>query len=375
MRVIAAIAVSTAVLGSAAACGQAETEHSGRGTAAPAHMTEPQASPQAQSAGGNLLNAAELELVSKHYASLAPGETKEITAAFDGVPVGSLIVFTNKPRSVSVTFGGLPFQTGDLFGVPTLFINLRAPADGVIVFENRGSERAAVSLDVRAATSRKIEVEVGPRAVAPNQPVTITATVTEPHPADLVRLQVIRDRRAVAELRPREIRSGTWRATFVTSKPGFYVVASRVDGGPPRVGSDTLGFTVADPGTRIIGFDDRLIDADGNGSAEALAVRFELEIAKPGDYMLTVLLGDKHGRPLRAGAGGDPYRHLESGRQYFELRWLAESIQSVGVPGPWHLVSVELVRVKPDFQTQAAIDDLGPTRAYPLQAFEHRPSD
>jgi hypothetical protein len=319
---------------------------------------------------GGLLDAAGLELASQRAISLQPGERRALPVAFDGEPLVSLIVLTDQPAALSASLFDLPLEKGDLLGVPAFFITLQNPHDGELMLENTGRERAAVAVETRVQTARTISVEIDPSVVAPDGRVALLATVTEPEADDVVRLRVVRDGSVIAQLRPEQVSEGTWHATFSASKPGFYAVAARVDGASTRFSQGTVGFEVADQGSRILGFSDRLVDADHNGRAEALAVRVDLVVAKAGYYLLTVGLGDENGTPLAAGAGSGGDGRLSKGRHTVELRWGAEALRLVGIPGPWHLVNAELVRVRPDYRTQAAIPDLGTTHAYPLSKFE-----
>jgi hypothetical protein len=365
-RIVASLLV---VLALAAGCGRGEE----KAEPAPAKSvpensaTFPAAQPQ--HAGGNLVNAAEMELVSQQAVAIEPGSVKEVELSFDGAQGGSVIVITNKPKAVSASIAGERLRTGDLFGLPTLYMNLYEPEDSILLLENNGESRAAASVEIRVMSSRKIELDVQPTAVAPGQPVTLTAIVTEPTPEDVVHISIVSDDRLVAELEPKRIASGRWRTTFAAEKAGAYMMSARVDGGPPRFMSGVQAFEVADRGTRVGGFRDRLVDEDGDGLAEFLAITVDFVVSKPGHYMMTAGLGDKAREPLRTG-GAEENRWLKPGRHSFELRWHASSIRTEGVPGPWHVVHLQLIRLKPDYRTEADVRDLGATKAYPLSAFE-----
>lgn len=344
-----------------------ETSAPRRGTsteeATPVAVTPP------RHAGGNLVNAAEMELAWQQPVAIAPGSVERVELAFEDTEAASVIVLTNKPKTVSASIAGERLRTGDLFGVPTFYINLERPVDSVLLLENNGPTRAAASVEIRLMSSRKLELDVQPKAVALGRPVTLTATVTQPTPEDVVHIMLVRDDRLVAELEPERVSNGKWRTTFRARKAGAHMITARVDGGPPRYMSGVQAFEVADRGSGVSGFRDRLVDEDGDGLAEFLAVTVDFAVSKPGQYMMMAVLGDARGRPLRTG-GGAEYRWLKPGRHSFELRWSATSIRLVRRPGPWHVVNLQLVRLKPDYGTQADIGDLGSTKAYPLSAFE-----
>jgi hypothetical protein len=363
------IAVLPALLLLATGCGHNDDRTAGGSPPTTSEAAAPVTVSRPQHAGGNLLNAAELELVSQQAVAIEPGSLERVNLSFDDAEAASVIVLTNKPKAVVASIEGERLQTGDLFGVPTFFINLHEPADSVLLLENNGETRAAASIEIRVLSDRKIELAVEPSAVSPGEPVKLTATVTEPTPEDVVHIRIVRDDRLVAELEPKPIATGEWQTTFRAKEAGSYILTARVDGGPPRFMSGVQAFSVADPGTRVGTFRDRLVDEDGDGRADYLSVKVDFVVSKPGYYTMMAVLGDEAGEPLRTGAGSED-RWLKPGRHSFDLRWHASSIRSVGLPGPWRIVNLQLIRVKPDYHTEADIRDLGATKAYPLSAFE-----
>jgi hypothetical protein len=355
------------VLALAAGCADGGEETSG----AKSEQTTPE--PVAVSApvhaGGNLVNAAELELASQEPVSVEPGSVENVELEFQGARAASVIVLTDKPKTLNASIGGERLRTGDLFGVPVFYINLVSPEDSVLRLENTGETRAAVSVETRVLSDRKLELDVAPAAVPPGKPVTLTATVTEPTADDVVHIRIVRDNRLVADLKPERISDRTWRTTFSAEKSGSYMITARVDGGPPRFMSGVQAFSVADPGTAIRRSRERLVDEDGDGLADFLSVKVDFVVSKPGYYTMLAVLGNKAGEPLRTGAGSDN-GWLKPGPHTFDLRWSASSIRSVGLAGPWRVVNLELIRVKPNYHLEADVRDLRWTRAYPLSAFE-----
>jgi len=341
------------------------------GSAPQGSPVEPDPEQPVHTIAGNLVDAAEMEPVGRQSLRLPANGTREIPLEFGGAEAGSVIVITDQPEDVRASVGGVPLHEGDLLGVPAYFLILSHPGGSKLRLVNASSAPAAIEVDLLAKTARRIQVRAEPSAVEPGGIVTLTAEVSEPTDADVVRITVVRNHQTVTELEPERVDKTTWRVSYEAPETGgFYAVGARVEGGPPRAASGVVGFEVAHHGTRIARFEDRAIDSDGDGLINWLVIKLHLEVSAAGKYLLIAALTDSAGTSLPVGGGSGDVLNLRPGVHVAALRWSGSSLRATGTPGPYGIAHVQLTRVEPSYRTETDIAELGKTRAWELSDFD-----
>jgi hypothetical protein len=297
--------------------------------------------------------------------------SRKLELDFGTAKVGSVIVLSDRPGDLTATIGSAAMRTGDLLGVPAYFLVLSHPGTITLMLKNEGGRRAAVTVQFRADSTRRIELDVQPKAVQPGATLTFTATVTEPTAADVVHVVIGHGDELLAELEPERVSDTTWRMSYKAPEAeGFYAMSARVDGGPPRQISGITGFEVAHRGTRITGFDEITRDTDGDDLIDWLVIRLDVTVSTPGQYLLDGILSDASGASLPVGSGNAEVFQLRPGAHVLELRWSGAMLQATRTPGPYGIAHVRLIRVKPSYRTETDIRELGKTRAYQLSEFD-----
>jgi hypothetical protein len=315
----------------------------------------------------NLLDASSLEPIDGRLALVPANGRRELEFDFGTATVGSVIVLTDKHDDLKAAIGGVRLRTGDLFGAPADFLVVSRPGRITLTLENEGPSAASVSVQFLAKTTRKIELDVEPKAVQPAETVTLTATVSEPTAADIAHVLIRHQDTIVAELEPERVSATTWRTSYrAPEAAGFYAVSARVDGGPPREMRGITGFEVAHRGTRVTSFDELTRDTDRDGLIDWLVIRLHVTISIRGTYVLTSALTDSAGVSLPVGGGNGDVLRWAPGRHILELRWSGASLRATGTPGPYGIAHVQLTRVEPSYRTETDITELGKTRAYNL---------
>ncbi|MEM7539225.1 MAG: transglutaminase-like domain-containing protein [Chloroflexota bacterium] len=182
---------------------------------------------------------------------------------------------------------------------------------------------------------------------------------------------------------PFNIQRGEWLVTQHTPYWGWQ--AEPVFGGVPVATSRTDMPTKEEQGTPIAtftdSFADRIIDSDGDGQADELAITGEVIISATNEYLLLASLADANGNTTAkstAMAISQERRFFEAGTHAFEVRFSGQDIFANGVSGNYLLRDLIISNPPRDNPTAIEINeylldsrhDVYTTQAYDVNEFE-----
>ena len=249
------------------------------------------------------------------------GGSVDVPVDFEGSSRAIVLVIGNNAGSgLSASYPAAAFAVEELLGVPVLVADLNAPSNGTVRLTNTTADTIDAGVIVSPETDRAMAVTASPSLATPGQPVTISASLSSGVPADAPRVQVLDASGAVVA--DATGAAGSVNLTFTPPHGGAYLVVAEVDGPRPRRATDT--FNVSPGGASLTGgFNERTVDENGNGLADALIVGANLNVATPSAYGWPLSLVNASGAQVTATG---LRATLGSGSQSVELRFEGREI-------------------------------------------------
>ncbi|NTW39998.1 MAG: hypothetical protein HGA44_08920, partial [Cellulomonadaceae bacterium] len=155
---------------------------------------------------------------------------------------------------------------------------------------------------------------------------------------------------------------GSYQATIPLTAGGWTPVDVTLDGPVSR--EVTVGTVTTDGSAQILGATgDRLVDADGDGAADALEVDVAVRVSVPGGYELAADFVTRDGVVAFSAPG---VTDLDAGEGAVTLRAPVAALIAGGWDGPYELMNGILIRTTEDRPWVATADAFGTVGAHPI---------
>jgi hypothetical protein len=238
-------------------------------------------------------------------------------------------------------------------GSPTyqLGVVLQHPEDGLWELELSAESGANYTLDVSAATSTRLLVEMDKPHYTDDDPILVTARLERG--GKPVEGATIQGRLQDRKLRERQL-------DFQEVSPGLYqtqidpftdvdraVIWVTATSGTIQRFSDELPVEIDLKSAQIVSIaSERWVDGDGDGKAESLDIDVMVDVQRTGNYVLKGWLRNRNGPELidmdvyqtgvSTNSAGERTQ-LAAGRQLITLSFNGSAIRKVGIHGPYHI--------------------------------------
>ncbi len=273
--------------------------------------------------------------------------------------------------SVSATIGGTPLAaTESAFG-RGLNVVVRDPTITTLHIVNGGSTPVEVQVLPSILTDRHVLIATAPWAMV-GTAVPFSVLVTEPLDGDelIVRLADGSDP-AVPPMGVTVTPNGPgrWTGSVTLAGAGPWTLLAQVTGERQRYAAAQI--TASAGHARLgDGFAERLVDSDLDTLADALVLSPELLVSQAGTYRVIGRLVTLDGHDV---ASAGQTAELAAGTHRVDLSFDGGRIFTVGAPGPYRLVDVQVYDEASSTGPEDRRADIGSTQGYEIDRFQHAP--